>query len=51
VIAVEDVSHRLGERLALDGVSVTFAEQRVGVIGANGSRGCSTGWSCPTRAG
>ncbi len=37
MITVEDVSHRLGERLALDRVSVDFAEHRVGVIGANGS--------------
>lgn len=37
MITVEDVSHRLGERLALDRVSVSFAEERIGVIGANGS--------------
>jgi biotin transport system ATP-binding protein len=37
MIVVDDVSHRLGERLALDGVTVRFAEHRVGVIGANGS--------------
>ncbi|MBA2390984.1 MAG: ABC transporter ATP-binding protein [Geodermatophilaceae bacterium] len=37
MIRVENVSHRLGERLALDGISVSLAEQRVGVIGANGS--------------
>ncbi|MBA2552672.1 MAG: ATP-binding cassette domain-containing protein, partial [Geodermatophilaceae bacterium] len=37
MIKVEGVSHRLGERLALDRVTVSFAEQRVGVIGANGS--------------
>lgn len=37
MITVEGVSHRLGERLVLDGVSVSFGEQRVGVIGANGS--------------
>jgi len=37
MITVEDVSHRLGERLALDRVSVDFAEHRIGVIGANGS--------------
>ena len=37
MITGEGVSHRLGERLALDRVTVSFAEQRVGVIGANGS--------------
>ncbi|MBA2415067.1 MAG: ABC transporter ATP-binding protein [Geodermatophilaceae bacterium] len=37
MITVEGVSHRLGERRALDRVTVSFAEHRVGVIGANGS--------------
>ncbi len=37
MITVESVSHRLGERRALDQVTVSFAEHRVGVIGANGS--------------
>lgn len=33
----EAVRLRRGERLALDGVSLTFAERRVGLIGANGA--------------
>lgn len=37
MITVEGVSHRLGKRRALDRVTVSFAEHRVGVIGANGS--------------
>lgn len=37
MIEVDGVSHRLGEHLALAGVTVAFTEHRVGVIGANGS--------------
>lgn len=37
MICVEGVSHRFGDHLVLDDVSVSFDEQRVGVIGANGS--------------
>lgn len=37
VIEVRGVSHRYGERIVLAGVDVGIAEQRVGVVGANGS--------------
>jgi biotin transport system ATP-binding protein len=37
MIRVRQVSHRLGGRLVLDGVDVDLAEQRIGVVGANGS--------------
>lgn len=37
MIALAGVSHRLGDRLVLDGVDLTLAEHRIGVIGANGS--------------
>ncbi len=37
MIEVDGVSHRLGDRLVLDDVTVVIGEQRVGVIGANGS--------------
>ena len=37
VIAVQGVSHRYGDRTVLAGVEVRVAEQRVGVVGANGS--------------
>ena len=36
-IDFRDVSIRRGERLAIDGVSLTITERRVGIIGANGS--------------
>ncbi|TFV44886.1 ATP-binding cassette domain-containing protein [Blastococcus sp. TF02A-35] len=34
---MRDVGHAYGERVVLDGVSLTLAERRVGVIGGNGS--------------
>ena len=37
MIEVDGVTHRFGERVVLRDVSVSFSEQRVGVIGANGS--------------
>nr|WP_198663993.1 ABC transporter ATP-binding protein [Jiangella endophytica] len=37
VIEVDAVTHRYGERTVLRDVTVTLTEQRVGVIGANGS--------------
>ncbi|MBB5789465.1 ATP-binding cassette domain-containing protein [Jiangella mangrovi] len=37
MIEVQEVSHRYGDRTVLRDVSVTLTEQRVGVIGANGS--------------
>lgn len=37
MITVERVSHRFGEQLVLDGVTVSVNEHRVAVIGANGS--------------
>lgn len=37
MIEVRDVSHAYGDRVVLRSVSVTLAEHRVGVIGANGS--------------
>jgi biotin transport system ATP-binding protein len=37
MIEVGSVTHRFGDRVVLDDVSVAFAEQRVGVVGANGS--------------
>ncbi|PZF80674.1 energy-coupling factor ABC transporter ATP-binding protein [Jiangella anatolica] len=37
MIAVEGVTHRYGDRVVLRDVTVTLTEQRVGVIGANGS--------------
>jgi biotin transport system ATP-binding protein len=37
VIEVDGVTHRYGDRTVLRSVSVTLTEQRVGVIGANGS--------------
>ena len=37
MIVVDGVSHRLGDQLVLDRVDVALAEQRIGVIGANGS--------------
>lgn len=37
MISVEEVTHRFGERDVLRDVTVTLAERRVGVIGANGS--------------
>jgi biotin transport system ATP-binding protein len=36
-IELRDVEHVYGERVVLDGVSLTLTEHRVGVIGANGS--------------
>jgi biotin transport system ATP-binding protein len=36
-IELRDVEHVYGERVVLDGVSLTLTERRVGVIGANGS--------------
>lgn len=37
MIEVDEVTHRYGDRLALDHVSVVLTERRVGLIGANGS--------------
>jgi biotin transport system ATP-binding protein len=37
VIEVDGVTHRFGERVVLSGVTVSFDERRVGVVGANGS--------------
>lgn len=37
MIEVVDVTHSLGGRVVLDDVSVTLREQRIGIIGANGS--------------
>jgi biotin transport system ATP-binding protein len=37
VIEVREVGHRYGDRTVLDDVDVTLVEQRVGVVGANGS--------------
>jgi biotin transport system ATP-binding protein len=37
VIEVRDVTHAYGDRMVLRSVSVTLTEQRVAVIGANGS--------------
>ncbi len=37
VIEVQEVSHAFGRRRVLDRVSVRLTEQRVGVVGANGS--------------
>lgn len=37
MIQVDAVTHRYGDRVVLRGVTVTLTEQRVGVIGANGS--------------
>jgi biotin transport system ATP-binding protein len=37
MIEVDGVTHRFGERVVLREVTVSFAEQRVGVVGANGS--------------
>ena len=37
VIEAEGVGHRYGERTVLTGIDVRFAEQRVGIVGANGS--------------
>jgi len=37
VIEVRDVTHRYGERTVLSDVDVTLAENRVGIVGANGS--------------
>lgn len=36
-IVLESVTHGFGARRALDGVSCTLAERRIGVVGANGS--------------
>jgi biotin transport system ATP-binding protein len=36
-VELRDVGHAYGERVVLAGVSLTLAERRVGVIGANGS--------------
>jgi len=36
-IRLDAVSHAYGERVVLDDVSVTLADQRIGIIGANGS--------------
>jgi biotin transport system ATP-binding protein len=36
-ITLEAVSHRIGERLVLDGIDLTLTERRIGVVGANGS--------------
>lgn len=37
MIAVETVSHAFGDRTVLSDISVTLAERRIGIIGANGS--------------
>lgn len=37
MISVRAVTHRLGGRVVLDDVSLELSEQRIGVIGANGS--------------
>ncbi len=37
MIEVRDVRHAFGGRTVLDGIDLTLAEQRVGVVGANGS--------------
>ncbi|HEX6233263.1 MAG TPA: ABC transporter ATP-binding protein [Jiangellaceae bacterium] len=37
MIEIRDVTHSYGERVVLRSVSVTLAERRIGVIGANGS--------------
>ena len=37
MIEVRDVTHRYGERTVLSDVDVTLAENRVGIVGANGS--------------
>lgn len=36
-VEVDGVTHRFGERVVLRDVTVSFAERRVGVVGANGS--------------
>lgn len=36
-LELRDVEHAYGDRVVLDGVSVTLTEHRVGVVGANGS--------------
>ncbi|WP_299956395.1 energy-coupling factor ABC transporter ATP-binding protein [uncultured Modestobacter sp.] len=36
-IELRGVGHRYGERVVLEGIDLTLTEQRVGVIGANGS--------------
>ena len=37
MIRIDAVSHRYGERLVLDDVTLDLADHRVGVVGANGS--------------
>ncbi|MDE2914267.1 MAG: ATP-binding cassette domain-containing protein [Paracoccaceae bacterium] len=37
MIEISSVSHRFGERTVLDRIDLTIAENRVGIIGANGS--------------
>lgn len=37
MIEVDHVSHRLGERVVLDDISLRLSEHRIGIIGANGS--------------
>ncbi|GAB4364555.1 MAG: ABC transporter ATP-binding protein [Elainellaceae cyanobacterium] len=37
MIRVEAVSHRLGERLVLNNIQLCLNEQRVGIVGSNGS--------------
>ncbi|RBY95040.1 ABC transporter ATP-binding protein [Blastococcus sp. TBT05-19] len=34
---LRDVEHAYGERVVLDGISLTLTERRIGVVGANGS--------------
>ena len=36
MIRLEEVTHRYGERLVLDDVSLTLTERRIGIVGANG---------------
>lgn len=37
MIEIENVSHRFGDRVVLDGLDLRLAERRVAIIGANGS--------------
>ena len=37
MIDVDGVTHQFGDRVVLREVTVTLAERRVGVVGANGS--------------
>lgn len=37
MILIENVRHRFGGRLALDGIDLRLSERRIGIVGANGS--------------